>query len=68
MAQFARHRYDNLQDDNLQDVMVQFARHRYGNLQGNSLQDMHMNVVSKNIVHSINLDDIWIYDHKYENA
>ena len=29
---------------------------------------MHMNVVSKNIVHSINLDDIWIYDHKYENA
>ena len=48
--------------------MVQFARHRYGGLQGNSSQDMDLNVVSKNMVHSLNLDGMWIYDHKNENA
>ena len=48
--------------------MVQFARHRYDSLQGNSLQDIGMNAISKNMVHSFNLNGMWIYDHKNENA
>ena len=37
-------------------------------LQCNSLQDIGMNAVSKNMVHSLNLDGKWIYDHNDENA
>ena len=59
----------NLQDDSLQGLdMVQFAKHRYGSLQDYSLQDIGMNAISKNMVDGPNLDVIWIYDHKDENA
>ena len=38
-------------------------------LQDDNLQDiMGMNVVNKNMVYGLNLDGMWIYDHKVENA
>ena len=48
--------------------MVKFVRHKHGSLSNDRLQDMGMNAVDKNIAYSLNLDGIWIYDHKDENA
>jgi len=48
--------------------MIQFARHRHGNLLNDRLQDMGMNAIGKTMVHCLNLDGMWTYDHKDENA
>ena len=57
-----------LQDDSLQEVMIQFTRHKHGNLLNDRLQDMGMNAIGKTMVHCLNLDGMWTYDHKDENA
>ena len=51
--------------------MAQFARYRYGNLQDDNLQDVDMNTISKDMIHSLNLNPngMWIYVIiKVENA
>lgn len=64
MEQFARHGYDSLQE-----VMAQFARYKYGSFQDGSLQDVDINGASKNMMHCVNLNDIWAYViMKVENA
>ena len=69
MVQFTRRQFARFRYDSLQDVMLQFVRFRYDSLQDDSLQDViGMNTICRNMVHSLNLDSIWIYDHKNENA
>ena len=58
--QFTRE-HDNLQDGNLQVNMAKFSRYRYGSLQNDSLHDVDMNAVSKNMIHSLNLNGMWRY-------